>query len=294
VADKTTRAKLKRPDALQKAGADAGDWIGEHGGLVAIGILVLLVAGAIFGVASYFSDRKAERARKAFGEALQPVERQVEPEGQSAAQPGEPTFKSERERDEAIVKSLQEFRSNYEGQLAALTASLPLAAAHFRLGKTDEALALFQSYAKERPQEEPLRALALEGIGYGHEAKSQWVEAQNAFSRMQQENKSEFMAGMGLFHQGRLLALQDKKQEAADVFSQVTEAHANTAAAKMAADRLAILKEQGIKPTPKPAAPPPAAPDAAAPVSPGPASSTPAAPAPSSPSAPPADAGAGK
>ena len=56
---------------------------------------------------------------------------------------------------------------------------------------------------------------------------------------------------MGLYHRARVLILQNKKEDAAQVLSQIPVAYPNSAAARMAAERMGELTAQGIKvPTP--------------------------------------------
>ena len=48
---------------------------------------------------------------------------------------------------------------------------------------------------------------ALEGQGYAHEGKGELDQALAAYERLERENKSDFLAGMGLYHKGRILTL---------------------------------------------------------------------------------------
>lgn len=258
MADKLTRKELKQPDAFQKVGAEARDWLQARSGLVAGLVAVILVVGAGLALARYFSERGEEKASKALGGALKVLNRPVSnTENPEPPNPDEkePPFKSEKEKNEAVVKTLTEFRAQHGNTQAAATAALPLAQAEYQLGEYDKAIADYQSFLKGSSKDETLRATAYEGIGYSYEAKKDYAQALATFQDMSKENTSDFLAGMGMYHQARILVLQGKKEEAAKVLSDLTTAHPGTAAARMASDRLTVLASEGVKiPTPTPAA----------------------------------------
>jgi tetratricopeptide (TPR) repeat protein len=208
---------------------------------------VVLVALFGFALWSYLHDRREERAALAMGEVLAVVERPVgaatpaEDDGSDAA-----PFPTERAKDEGIVKSLSDFRAKEGFSRATRIAELPLAQAELRLGRVDTALPTLTEFAKREPTDNPLRVLALEGEGYAHEAKGEYAEAQAAFEKMNSENKTEFMNGMGLYHRARMLLLQGKKVEAAAAFSEIGALAPGTAAARLAAERVSELAQQGV------------------------------------------------
>lgn len=253
-----SRKELKAPDAFQKAGAEAREWLQERQKQVAIVAAVILLGGAGAAMASYFSGRGEDQSSKELGAALKVLERPVQeaaantppPEGDLAP------FKSEREKDEALKKALSEFRAKHKGSTAAATAALSLGQAALRLGDADLALSSFNEYLKETPKDVVIRAAALEGQGYAYEAKGQLDQALSSFEQLARENKSEFLGGMGLYHRGRILILQNKKEEAAKAFSEVGTANPGSSAARLASERLALLAAEGIKPPPPPAAAP--------------------------------------
>lgn len=256
-----SRKELKSPDAFQKLGAEARDWLQERQRLVVIAAVVLLVGGAGAAVASYVSDRSEDRAAKDLGQVMKLLERPVveAPAGQTPPPPAdekEPPFKSEREKDEAFRKALAEFREKHEGSHAAVTAALPLGQAALRLGDVDQALSAFKAYLDATPPDEAMRAAALEGEGYALEAKGQLEQALGAFERLARENKTDYLGGMGLYHRGRILVLQAKKEEAAKAFAEVGVQFPGSAAARLASDRLALLAAEGIKPPPPPVSSP--------------------------------------
>ncbi len=245
-ADKLTKKELRAPDAFQKAGAEARGWIGQHEKTVVLLVGALVLVGGGVGLASFLSTRGEERAGRALSEALKVMERPVQAQG--LPEPGNDAapFKSEKEKAEAVQKALVQFRTEYKGSRAAATAALPLAQAEYKLGNYDQALGSYQEYVKHASPDEPLRATALEGTGYAYEAKGQLNEAMAAFEQLARENKTEFLNAMGLYHQARILIQQNKKEEAARRLSEIPDAAPDSAAARMAKERLAVLVSEGV------------------------------------------------
>lgn len=254
--EKMSKEELRAPDAFQRVGVKAQSWLLGQQKLVGLLVLLVLVGGAVAAVASYFSHRAEERAAKALGGALKALQRPVV-EGPQPAPPDqeEPPFKSAKERDEALKKALTDFRNEHGGTHAAIAATLALAQAEHRLGNYEVALAAFNEYLTRAPKDEPLRAEALEGQGYVYEAQSQYDKALAAFEQMAKETTGEYLQGMGQYHQARMLVLQGRKPEAAKLLADLKANKANTAAGRLATDRLALLEAQGVKvPEPEPAA----------------------------------------
>jgi hypothetical protein len=71
---------------------------------------------------------------------------------------------------------------------------------------------------------------------------------------MAKVESGEFLQGMGRYHQGRILAQQGKSDEAARVLAELKTAQSETAAGRLATERLAVLAAKGVK-VPEPEAP---------------------------------------
>jgi tetratricopeptide (TPR) repeat protein len=253
VAEKLSKKELREPDAFMKLGGGIRQWLQDRVGVVA-GVVAALVLG-LGGVAlaDYFDKRGEDRAAQALGAALKIAERPV---SATATTTGDDApFKSEQEKDEAIKKAMMELRSAHRGTRAARTATLVAAEASLRLKQHDEAIQILGEYLRDAGEDDPLRAAALEGQGYAWEAKGDLEKALAAFEQLSRESKTDFLAGMGLYHRGRLLQQQDKKEEAAKTFADIAAAHPGTQAALKADERLGQLKAQGVK-VPEPAPPP--------------------------------------
>ncbi len=256
MAEKLTRKELRGPDAFQKAGLQARQWLEDKRRLVALAAGVMLLGGAGIAVASYVSNRGEAEASRALASALKVLQRPAGTGREPAAdEEGEPPFASQHEKDEALIKELASVREKYPRSRAAVAAELPIGEAELRLGRPDQALKAFEDFLKASSADPLLRDQALEGEGYAFEAKGQLEQALSSFDELSR-SKSDFLGAMGLFHRGRILAEQGKKQEAADAFAQTSSSSPNSPAARLASDRLAALAEQGIRPSPPPAASP--------------------------------------
>ena len=249
-----SRKELRAPDAFQRAGLEARSWISTRKGLLVGAVVAVIVP--LFGIAlaRTLSDRREVKARTALGTAIGVLSRPVQADLPPGATDDPAPFKSAQERDQAAVTALAGVLASFPGSKAAVTASLPLAAAEVRLGQLDAAIGHFEAYLREAPSTEPLRVSALDGLGHAREAKGDLPQALDAYERMSREEGSGFEAGMGAFHRARVLALIGKKQEAAQAFAELVAANPGTPAARLGQERLAALEAEGFKATiaPKP------------------------------------------
>jgi predicted negative regulator of RcsB-dependent stress response len=261
--EKMTKQELSAQDAFQLYGAEASDWLMKRQQIIGATLGVLLVGGLVAATVHYFSSRSEEKASKQLGQALTVLERPVVTgvDLQPAEAGQEPPFKSEKEKDEAIVKTLSDFRGAHGGSDAAVMAALPLGKAQYRLGNYDGAIAAFDEYVAKGEKNEPLMVSAREGQGYAHEAKGQLDQALASFQEMAKLDAGGFLQGMGQYHQARILVAQGKKDEAAQLLSDLKSTQTNTAAGRLATERLAVLAAEGVK-IPEPKAAPAAAQDA--------------------------------
>lgn len=242
MSEKALRNELKQPDSFQRVGGEARDWLIDRQKWVAGGIAALMVVGLGVAVAAYLGDRREARAALSLGEALEPLSRPVAEGGQEL--PGlqtKPSFKSEAERDAALIQALEKFRSENPKAKASRSAELAEAQAQYRLGKLEAALPKFDAFLKEAPSDDLLRASALEGRGYTLEGLGRPDEALQAFEAMSKETSGEFLKGMGLYHQARVLAATGKKDEAVKRLNQLNAEAPGSAAARMGKERLALL-----------------------------------------------------
>lgn len=249
---KDKQKELKQPDELQKLGAEAMPFVEKHGPAVVMAVGGVLLVGLVIAIAVTMSGRGETQASRDFGAALKVLERTVNATS-TETKPGEETpFKTEAEKDEAIIKSLTDFRAQHGGARAAVSAALPLGQALLRQGKADQALPLIEEYLAKTDSTDPLRPAAYEARGYALEAQKKYDDALNAFDLLAKENKTDFMKGMGMYHRARMLLLKGDTASAAKTLSEIENAAPNSAAARLAKDRIAVLTAQGVV-VPRPA-----------------------------------------
>jgi tetratricopeptide (TPR) repeat protein len=247
MSDKMTRKELKAPDEFQKLGAQAVPFLVQHQKTVVFGVAGVVGVGLVIFLLQFMGEHGEERANAALGAALRDMSREVSATGAAPEDSEKAPFKTATEKDDAIIKSLTDFRSKEKGTKASATAALPLAQALLREGKSNEALAAFDDYLKGSTKDDPLRPTALEGKGYALEAKKDYDAALAAFDQLAKENTTEFMKGMGLYHRARILLLQGKTDEGVKQLQEIEGAAPGSSAARLATERVGVLASQGVK-----------------------------------------------
>jgi tetratricopeptide (TPR) repeat protein len=252
MAYKDEQKELRKPDELQKLGAEAMPFLEKHGRQVVMSVGGVLVVGLVIAIGVTMSGRGEAEASRDFGAALKVLERTVNATSTEVKPGEEPPFKTEAEKDEAIVKALADFRAKHSGSKASVSAALPLGQAYLRQGKPDQALPLVDEYLAKSDSSDPLRPAAFEARGYALEAQKKYDDALGAFDLLAKENKTDFMKGMGLYHRARMLLIKGDTAAAAKTLSEIENAAPNSAAARLAKDRITTLVAQGVE-VPKPA-----------------------------------------
>lgn len=251
MSEKLSRKDLKSPDKFQEVGVKAETWISERQNLVLGVVIGAFVVAVIIAGMSHLRGNRIAAAAWTLGDALKLLERPVDtaPSAAPSDSATPPPFKSQQEKDEAIIAAAEKVRAEYGSTPAARTAALAAGHAQLRLGKHQEALSSFEAFLASAEPKDPLRAAALEGIGYAHETKGDLELALTAYDRLAREAPAgDFLKGMGLYHRGRVLIAQGKKEEAAKQLAEVSAAAPDSAAARSAKELLASLAAEGIKP----------------------------------------------
>jgi predicted negative regulator of RcsB-dependent stress response len=243
---KSHQKEIQAPDELQKLGQQTVPWMEQHGKTMVFGVLGAVAVGLIGTLVSHFSQKKEVASSYEFGGALKVLEREVNAAGGEAKPGSEAPFRTEQEKDEALVARLTEFRTKNSGRKAAFSAALPLAQALLRQKKPGEALTLLDEYLQKGDLADPFRPLAYEARGYALESQKKYDDALAAFDLLSRENKTDFMKGMGLYHRGRVLMLKGDVPGAAKQFADIEGAAPGSAAARLAKERIALLAAQGV------------------------------------------------
>ncbi len=240
---KLHKRDLQGPDKFQQEAGGIFDWMHEHPKEVAMGgaglLALILVIGLAFGGGKRADTGSAAGADLA--QALELVDRPVAAPGATPPAGGEQPFGSETEKQQAIAQALTDVRTKHAGTRTATAAALPLADAQFKLGKYDEALALYDEYLKEAPKGAELRFLALEGRAQTLEAQGKTDDAIKAWDQLADQEPA--YKDRALYGKGRLLEKQQKWDEARAAYETVQKDFANGAMARLASERIAALNE---------------------------------------------------
>jgi tetratricopeptide (TPR) repeat protein len=210
------------------------------------------VAVTVLGVALSGAGRGGVAGGDELSAALALVDRPVAEAGAPAPE-GE-SFPTEQAKQEAIAAALTRVRQDRPGSEVAVAAALPLAGAQLQLGKLDEALALYDEYLKDAPENAPLRFLAYEGKARAQVAKNDLEAAAATWNEM--EKAVPGYADRAIFGRGQLLARQGKYAEAKEAFDAVKGFAGGSTLSGPAGERIADMER--LQPSVKIDAPPPA------------------------------------
>jgi predicted negative regulator of RcsB-dependent stress response len=254
--------------------------------LVALGIVILVASMAVIGW-RWWKHREEAKASSLYAQAMDILSHRVvappEPpaaEGEASETPppvvdedenAAPTYPTIAERAKAALVPLQALRSKYGSTRVGTGARMMHAATEAAAGNIDEALKLYETVASSGSAE--LRSLAREQAGYLYERQAMAIadpaarepairKAIEAF-RAIQDKDGEPRREYALYHEGRMLALLDKRDEAIAMLKQALEAAPESVIHDDIDDRLTLLEAQGkvaATPTPTPETTPPATP----------------------------------
>jgi hypothetical protein len=232
LSQKLDRKELKRPDDFQVVAGRTMEWLVDHRKPVLAGLAAAVaVALAAWGAAAYSSSREA-KAGAALAAALELEQRPIA--GEAPPVPGVETFPSKAERSKAAMAALEKVRADAARTTAARTALAQIGFAKLRDGDAAGAQAALQEFLKEG-EGHPLRAFALESLGYAYEAQGKLDEAKATFAKLSDAGGPDRAA----FQQARL-ALVENKPEAKQQLAQVAKDFAKEPVALEANMRLEV------------------------------------------------------
>lgn len=242
MATKLTKRELQSPDKFQQQAGGWFDWAHENPRQVALGaaamLVVILAVGLIFGGKPRKATEGTEAGRD-LSAALALVDRPV---ASGAPDGAEKPFATEREKQQAIADALTEVKKKHPGTTSAVSATLPLADARFKLGEYDQAAALYDEYLQKAPASSPLRFLALEGKAESLAAKGDLDGAVKAFDKLGSEAAG--YEDRALYGKASVLQQQKKWDEARATYEKLEKEHPTSPLARMAGERLAELNRQ--------------------------------------------------
>jgi predicted negative regulator of RcsB-dependent stress response len=228
---------MKGPDRFQVAASQATEWMGKHRRGLTVGLAAAAVAlvGAVGAHAAIRSSR--ERAGGALYRALDAADGQISP----VPLPGvdRPVFKTDEERQKAVVEAADRVRKEHGGTASARTAALAAGDAHLALRQWDSAAADFQEYLAGAAADDPLRFAALDGLARAQEGKGDLAAAAQTFERAGRE--VSFYRDRAAIERARVLARAGKADEARKILQGFPEEFKDSALRGEAQERLARL-----------------------------------------------------
>lgn len=206
--------EAKRPDLVLVRASSLFDWLLDHRlGVLGVLALVLIAVSAVGLVRSAATARERE-AGETLSAAVELSQRPVA--AQSSGDVAAKLFASRQAKDEAVEAALAAVADKHPDTNAAAVARLDLARIQLSKGQYDEAIAGYQGYLDAFPKS-GLRLLALEGLGYAFEGKSDHAKAGETFALL----AGDGAPARALYHQARLNEAQGKKDEARKLYEQV-------------------------------------------------------------------------
>ena len=260
MAEKLDRKQLKRPDEFQLVAGQAMEWLVAHQRVVMlIGGAVVVAALLAWGAAAYKSSVET-RAGAALSEALELQSRPIA--GDAQAQPGAETFPSKDEREKATLAALEKVRAEHGGSTAAQTAQAEIGFRKLKSGDAAGAQKELQEFLDKSGKDHPLRAFALESLGYAYEAQGKLDDARGSFEKLREAG----MPARADFQVARLMLVQNKP-EAKKALEDVAKNNSKDPVSMEANQRLELA---ALPPYTAPAVAPAPAPEKAIPAKPAP------------------------
>jgi predicted negative regulator of RcsB-dependent stress response len=241
LAKKYTRKQLRQPDEFITMSHRAMEYVVAHLKLV---LVALVVAAVIIGAAwtwTWYRERSARDATAMLSRAIDMYTQMIIPGDKSKLKPREdgiPHFDTRAAKLKATAEELTKAVQQHEGNSVGRLARLMRAAVRYDEGKYADAAQDYEAFLAGGG-EERFKTTAIEGLIYSYEAQKQWDKALAQVKKLPATGDERFAA---LYHEGRILAAQGKKQEAAERFKQVVQKATSSSLSQQAGQRLALLE----------------------------------------------------
>ena len=230
------------PKPVQLGGEGLLDRLLPHIKKIMWSLIALSAVLAVYFTIRHFQDRKAEKETDKLMSVLDVASHEVRPAGAPADPKSKDiTYGSEKERAEAVLEALAKAGTDAGGP--TYKASLLLQA-----GKLDDAIA---EYKRAQGKTGLDGVLAREGLGIALEEKAEaekdpaarqkGLEDSLAAFRSMQPDANGPRYAFALYHQGRILGILGKNDEAKQTLERAKEAGKGTAVVELADQRIASL-----------------------------------------------------
>jgi tetratricopeptide (TPR) repeat protein len=222
---------LKEPDEFLTLSSRALHFAAENRKLVSyvlIGLVAVVLAGALIGYFLNFSER---RAYAVFEEGLSIYVAQVSGEKSS---PLQETAK------EKFSEAIEKHSSTRAAEL-----SLPLCGdVNYEEGSYDKAIELYHKALGAFSKEDDMRKLIWNDLGYAYEGKEDYKSAAEYFKKITSAQGGLLKAD-ACFNLGRMYEAMNDRQEARQAYERLVEEYPESIHFQIAKEKALRLKEQG-------------------------------------------------
>ncbi|GAB4300034.1 MAG: hypothetical protein Kow0090_15490 [Myxococcota bacterium] len=227
----TKREQILQADEFLQKSTGVVAWLEEHQKAVLVGLLAILVAAFGFvGARSYIGGR-AEKLSEEFYRVMEirnaPIDETLAKSKNSEDKKekkisGEipKVFESAESRNTYFIQGLEGFIKDHPTSKLVGIANLYLGNAYREKKEYEEAIKYYEKALEDKNLSPRYTFLVLENLGYTYEEKNDIKEALNTFKKL---SSKEFYGDAGLYHQGRMLMKEGKKEEAKELFKRVLD-----------------------------------------------------------------------
>lgn len=175
----------------------------------------LLAFTTAWGVGQWMEVRR-EKATELLGKAIRIADADLLRDGEKEDPEADPPrFKTAKERNDAVLKALDELEQQYSSSDAAKRGALMRAGVLFDQGKPADAEAIYRKFVDGKPADVSLATLSYEGLGLCAEARSDFAAAFAAYDRQASE---PFARDRARLNQARVYVKQGNKQKAIEMY----------------------------------------------------------------------------
>jgi tetratricopeptide (TPR) repeat protein len=224
-AHELTRKEMKAPDRFQVVASEAASWMVKRQKQFWVAAMVIVAAVLVAAVISWVRDSKSEKSGELLYQALVASSGDVasaDPQLQAKGlqDSDKPTYKTEQEKQQAVLAAAAKVQEGGAGGRAAITASLVEADAHLALRDWDKAIAAYQRFLSAAPKEDTLRFAALDGLARAEEGKGDLNAAARHFD---EAGKIKSFHDRATLERARVLAKAGKKDEAKQALDTISK-----------------------------------------------------------------------
>ncbi|HEY2431481.1 MAG TPA: hypothetical protein VGI12_02330 [Vicinamibacterales bacterium] len=242
----TERHKLKQNE-FERTIAQARQVVAERQSEITTSIIavvaVLLLAAGYFAFRASRNNKATALLASALAVAEAPVVAPPPPAPGSAPPIQAPgTYRTERERAEASLPSLQAAADAYPNTDAGITARFRLAATLAVLGRNGEAEQRYQEVVAKTSTRNIYHYTAQLGVGEARLAQGKAAEAVTTFQALATDSNSSLPVDGVLMQLGRAALVAGKRDDASRAFTRVTNEFPQSVYATEAREKLAELK----------------------------------------------------